>query len=140
MAGVPVLAIGAWSALEAQPIVVNGLPVLEQACCAPSLKRLREAGADASLIAQVRSDLKWPTEAVTALQRSAPGTLAKILNVSGVPTTFKDELASLPAVALLFQHHNAVAEKLDIIIAKLEDQKKSREEAKTAPKTTPPLM
>lgn len=111
--------------------------MLEQLCCAPSIKRLKDAGADASLIAQVKSDLKWPTEAVTALQRSAPGTLAKGLNAVGIPTTFKDELASLPAVALLIQHHNKVGEKLDVIIARLEEQKKEREAAKPAGEKKP---
>ena len=116
VAGVPGVDLGAWTAPEAQPIVTHALPVLEHLRIARRVNKLREAKLPANIIAQVRSDSAWPETVKATLQSSLPGSLSKFLNFAGVPKIFKDELASLPAVALLIQHESDVDARLDRLL------------------------
>jgi hypothetical protein len=114
---VPVINPDAWTAQEAQPLVVHSLPVVEHLLTARRLAKLREAKMPGPLIMQVKSDSAWPPTVKETLNQSLPGSAAKLLTFVHFPKFFKDELSSLPALALLIQHEMAVNERLDKIIA-----------------------
>lgn len=119
-----------WTAVEAQPIVVTALPLIEHVMHAGSLRKLAELKAPASLLNEVRATLAWPVEAKRSLEMTLPAPTAKMLNAAGVPNTFKEEISCLPAIALLIQHERSASEKLDKIIAELRNQRKADAEAK----------
>ena len=132
--GLPPVELDSWTAQEAQPLVVHGLPVVEHLLTARRLGKLREAKMPGSLIMQVKSDSAWPETVKQTLNQSLPGSAAKLLNFVHFPKLFKDELSSLPALVLLLQHETAVNERLDKLIA---DWKKENPPAEKPPEKKP---
>lgn len=104
--------------------MIHGLPVAEHLLTHRRLIKMREAKLPAHIIQQIRSDSAWPQTAKDTLHQSLPAPAAKLLTALHVPKAFKDEISSIPALALLVQHQMDVDARLDKLIEEWKKEQK----------------
>jgi uncharacterized protein YidB (DUF937 family) len=116
-------------------------PLFEETIDAAQAKRIKklseaakEAGLGQKVAQEIAKDAEYPTAAKTALNRSGPKAVAKLLNRTGISGKYSDEgLALFGLVSIFLQGHRLEA-KLDALVAEAkrlrEEQEKQRQEKK----------